>query len=601
MELHYKNGKNIITLESKELKESAQRDLTQYALLEQQYQELHKRIDDKILSENSKRFYETQIKNLDFRLKSYRGYIKKSYGFFPLDIDGIADVSKYVFNTRDDYAEKLAKSEYGQCLQSLESEIAEMEKDISQETSTWDSFIPAEDENERIAEEKDNNLNTIDVDKQKSWKESGTHIPEIKDESTFSLVNQITNTTIEQYDETLNAASQAEKAYLFAGSQYKTAITKAYEYGNASISKGIDDLYSAQEDLLDICKSYSETYKKSGERFKEIFKKAKENCDKFVHNMYYVKDCCLDVATMGVITELRRNQMYQVITGYAEAIEDYNNMYAQMALAMREKMRNPGNKEILKAYNKSKKLYDFSKKMRTKYEKKLQATYMMGCTTKEEVDNYIDGFQKEIWGESYDGKIYESPAQEAIRKTSDLVNNITTNMKIATLGTRVATYDFQIDVAMDITGNVDRALDKIEEKIDLLQNAESEYQEIKEKLEECAKELASFIPYVAKEFEPDEKTMRHIQKLQSLKNPTRKQKNELKSLLGSLENEEYWFNRKERSLVNESEIEKEILMDEYYDLSKKWAIMKEKLENVNNKYLDIEERLSEIPEYEEKE
>lgn len=601
MELHYKNGKNIITLESKELKESAQRDLTQYALLEQQYQELHKRMEDKTLFESSKKFYETQIKNLDFRLKNYRGYIKKSYGFFPLGIDGIADVPKYIFNTRDDYAEKLAKSEYGQCLQSLESEIAEMEKDISQETSTWNSFIPAEDENERIAGEKDNNLNTIDADKQKSWKESGTHIPEIKDESTFSLVNQVTNTTIEQYDETLNAASQAEKAYLFAGSQYKIAITKAYEYGNASISKGIEDIYSAQEDLLDICKSYSDTYKKSGERFKEIFKKAKENCNKFIHNMYYTKDCCLDVATMGILTELRKNQMYQVITGYAEAIEDYNNMYAQMALVMREKMRNPGNREILRAYNKSKKLYDSSKKIKAKYEKALQAPYMMGCTTKEEVDNYIDGFQKEIWGETSDGKIYESPAQEATRKISELINNMTLNMKMATLETRVAAYDFQIDVAMDITGNVDRALDKIEEKIDLLQSTENEYTEIKEKLEECAKELSSFVPYVAKEFEPDEKTMRHIQKLLSLKNPTRKQKNELKYLLRDLENDEYWFDRKERSLVSESEIEEEILMDDYCELSKKWAIMKEKLDTVNNKYMDMEEKMSEIPEYEEKE
>lgn len=288
--------------------------------------------------------------------------------------------------------------------------------------------------------------------------------------------------------------------------------------------------------------------------------------------------------------------MYKIIDGYAEAIKDYNDLYAEMALVMREKVKHPTDKAIRKAYDSCKKQYDFTKKMRSKFEKALQSNYMMGCTTKESVDAYLNTVQAEVWGADKDGKSYNAPAQLMKQKLIKFAENTSLNMRMATLQTKVAAYDLQIDVAMDITGNVDRAIDKLEEKIDLLQHTETEYTQTKEKLEACVRKLSAFEPYEKEKYQADQRKMENLRMLKSIPNPTKQQKNQLEDLIDDLENDKYLFDKEQDKIARDYKKEEIALTEEYFELSKKWAKIKGNLEAVNDKYSKLEERLSEIPE-----
>ena len=169
-------------------------------------------------------------------------------------------------------------------------------------------------------------------------------------------------------------------------------------------------------------------------------------------------------------------------------------------------------------------------------------------------------------------------------------------MRMATLQTKVAAYDLQIDVAMDITGNVDRAIDKLEEKIDLLQHTETEYTQTKEKLEACVRKLSAFEPYEKEKYQADQRKMENLRMLKSIPNPTKQQKNQLEDLIDDLENDKYLFDKEQDKIARDYKKEEIALTEEYFELSKKWAKIKGNLEAVNDKYSKLEERLSEIPE-----
>jgi len=234
--------------------------------------------------------------------------------------------------------------------------------------------------------------------------------------------------------------------------------------------------------------------------------------------------------------------------------------------------------------------------MRSKFEKALQSNYMMGCTTKESVDAYLNTVQAEVWGTDKDGKAYNAPAQLMKQKFIKFAENTSLNMRMATLQTKVATYDLQIDVAMDITGNVDRAIDKLEEKINLLQHTETEYKQVKEKLEACVRKLSAFEPYEKEKYQADQRKMENLRMLKSIPNPTKQQKNQIEDLIDDLENDKYLFDKEQNKIARDYKKEEIALTEEYYELSKKWAKIKGNLETVNDKYSKLEERLSEIPE-----
>ena len=278
---------------------------------------------------------------------------------------------------------------------------------------------------------------------------------------------------------------------------------------------------------------------------------AKQNCIRIAQDMTYTKDVCVNACSLGAYTEARRNQMYKIIDGYAEAINDYNDLYAEMALVMREKVKHPTDKAIRKAYDSCKKQYDFAKKMRSKFEKALQSNYMMGCTTKESVDAYLNTVQAEVWGADKDGKAYNAPAQSMKQKLIKFAENTSLNMRMATLQTKVAAYDLQIDVAMDITGNVDRAIDKLEEKIDLLQHTETEYTQVKEKLEACVRKLSAFEPYEKEEYQADQRKIENLRMLKSIPNPTKQQKNQIEDLIDDLENDKYLFDKEQDKIARD--------------------------------------------------
>lgn len=582
--LQYTNGKNIITLASEELKASAQRDLMQYAILSGQAEDYAEKVKSSDISSEVKQFYQKQLKTLTYRLGCYSDYLYKAYGFYPIDVNTLEDISKYNFIVKDALAaqrlegfvstKKIHQTSFYSDLEAIEQDVAVMEKEIHEtvvDTNTTQEvalqFLPEFD-----------------------TPETGTET------QMDSTIQKVTNTAINQYGETLDAVSKAEKAYLLSGSQYKTAISQAYDLGNAALSYDVKAFQSAQEDLLGICKEYSECYKKSGSKLKQLLDMAKQNCISIAQDMTYTKDVCINACSLGAYTEARRNQMYKIIDGYAEAIKDYNDLYAEMALVMREKVKHPTDKAIRKAYDSCKKQYDFAKKMRSKFEKALQSNYMMGCTTKESVDAYLNTVQAEVWGADKDGKAYNAPAQSMKQKLIKFAENTSLNMRMATLQTKVAAYDLQIDVAMDITGNVDRAIDKLEEKIDLLQHTETEYTQVKEKLEESVRKLSAFEPYEKEEYQPDQRKMEKLRMLKSIPNPTKQQKNRIEDLIDDLENEKYLFEKEQDKIARDYKKEEIALTEEYFELSKKWAKIKGNLEAVNDKYSKLEERLSEIPE-----
>lgn len=572
--LQYTNGKNIITLASEELKASAQRDLTQYAMLSEQAEDYAEKANTSDISPEAKQFYQKQLKSLTYRLECYNDYLYKSYGFYPIGVDTLEDISKYNFIVKDALAAKIHQTSFYSDLETIEQDVAVMEKEIHEaivDTNTTQEtalqFLPEFDTPETDAKEQ------LD-----------------------STIQKVTNTAIDQYGETLDAVSKAEKAYLLSGSQYKTAITQAYDLGNTALSYDVKAFQSAQEDLLGICKEYSECYKKSGSKLKKLIDMAKQNYIRIAQDMTYTKDVCVNACSLGAYTEARRNQMYKIIDGYAEAIKDYNDLYAEMALVMREKVKHPTDKAIRKAYDSCKKQYDFAKKMRSKFEKALQSNYMMGCTTKESVDAYLNTVQAEVWGTDKDGKAYNAPAQLMKQKFIKFAENTSLNMRMATLQTKVATYDLQIDVAMDITGNVDRAIDKLEEKINLLQHTETEYKQVKEKLEACVRKLSAFEPYEKEKYQADQRKMENLRMLKSIPNPTKQQKNQIEDLIDDLENDKYLFDKEQNKIARDYKKEEIALTEEYYELSKKWAKIKGNLETVNDKYSKLEERLSEIPE-----
>lgn len=582
--LQYTNGKNIITLASEELKASAQRDLMQYAMLSGQAEDYAEKIKSSDISSEAKQFYQKQLKTLTYRLGSYSDYLYKSYGFYPIGVDTLEDISKYSFIVKDALAaqrledfvstKKIHQISFYSDLKSIEQDVAVMEKEI----------------HEAIVDTNTTQEVALQFLSEFDTPETGTET------QMDSTIQKVTNTAIDQYGETLDAVSKAEKAYLLSGAQYKTAIDQAYDLGNAALSYDVKAFQSAQEDLLGICKEYSECYKKTGSKLRQLLDMAKQNYIRIAQDLTYTKDICVNACSLGAYTEARRNQMYKIIDGYAEAIKDYNDLYAEMALVMREKVKHPTDKAIRKAYDSCKKQYDFAKKMRSKFEKALQSNYMMGCTTKESVDTYLNTVQAEVWGADKDGKAYNAPAQSMKQKLIKFAENTSLNMRMATLQTKVAAYDLQIDVAMDITGNVDRAIDKLEEKIDLLQHTETEYTQVKEKLEECVRKLSAFEPYGKEEYQPDQRKMEKLRTLKSIPNPTKQQKNRIEDLIDDLENEKYLFDKEQDKIARDYKKEEIALTEEYFELSKKWAKIKGNLEAVNDKYSKLEERLSEIPE-----
>lgn len=582
--LQYVNGQNIITLASEELKKSAQRDLTQYALLAGQEIDYAKKIENPNIPQEQKQFYQRQLETLNYRLANYRDYMYKSYGFYPIDVDKLQDVSKYNFVTKDALAARISNTSFYTDLEDIEQSITVMEEDIHENVANIDTT--------------QNTLQPLPEQETADMETANEMYRQIFD--TESPVEKVANTATEQFGDTLDTVSKAEKAYLLSGSQYKTAITQAYELGDAALSYDMKAFQAAQEDLLGICKEYSESYKKSGLRFKQILIMAKQNCINFAQNMVYTKDVCVDACSLGAYTEARRNQMYKIIDGYAEAIEDYNNLYAEMALVMREKVKHPTDKSIKKAYDSCKKQFEFAKKMRSKFEKTMQANYMMGCTTKADVDKYLNTVQTEVWGADKNGKAYHAPAQQMKQRLTKFAEKTSLNMRMATLQTKVAAYDLQIDVAMDITGNVDRAIDKLEAKIDLLQSTETEYTEVKEKLEECIRKLSALEPYEKPEYVPDAKKIAKLHYLQHTGHPTRERKKLIDDILEDLENDKYNFDQEQQSIARDYRREEQSLTEEYFDLSKRWALIKDKLENVNQKYSRMEEKLSELPEEYEK-
>lgn len=569
-----KNKKNVIALPTEEWRDSAQRDLIKYAMLSEQYTTLSEKVEFSDISSEAKQFYEKYLQILGFRLEDYCNYLEKAYGFYPIDVDILEDISKYIIIVDDDPTKELHQASFYSDLKSIEQDVAAMEKEILE-------FVVDTNTTQEVALQF---LSEFDIP------ETGTET------QMASTIQKVTNTAIDQYGETLDAVFKAEKAYLLSGLQYKTAIDQAYDLGNAALSYDVKAFQSAQEDLLGICKEYAECYKKTGSKLKQLLDMAKQNCIRIAQNMTYTKDVCLNACSLGAYTEARRNQMYKIIDGYAESIKDYDDLYAEMALVMREKVKHPTDKAIRKAYDSCKKQYDFAKKMRSKFEKALQSNYMMGCTTKESVDAYLNTVQAEVWGADKDGKAYNAPAQSMKQKLIKFAENTSLNMRMATLQTKVAAYDLQIDVAMDITGNVDRAIDKLEEKIDLLQHTETEYTQVKEKLEECVRKLSAFEPYEKEEYQPDQRKMEKLRTLKSIPNPTKQQKNRIEDLIDDLENEKYLFDKEQDKIARDYKKEEIALTEEYFELSKKWAKIKGNLAAVNDKYSKLEERLSEIPE-----
>ena len=158
--LQYTNGKNIITLASEELKASAQRDLTQYAMLSEQAEDYAKKANTSDISPEAKQFYQKQLKSLTYRLECYNDYLYKSYGFYPIGVDTLEDISKYNFIVKDTLAEKIHQTSFYSDLETIEQDVAVMEKEIHEaivDTNTTQEtalqFLPELDTPEADAKE----------------------------------------------------------------------------------------------------------------------------------------------------------------------------------------------------------------------------------------------------------------------------------------------------------------------------------------------------------------------------------------------------------------------------------------------------------------
>lgn len=100
-----KNGKKIIALATEEWRDSAQKDLIQYATLSEQYTVLSEQVESLDVSPEEKQSYEEQLQILGYRLEDYNNYIYNAYGFYPIGVDTLEDVSKYSIIVEDDLAE----------------------------------------------------------------------------------------------------------------------------------------------------------------------------------------------------------------------------------------------------------------------------------------------------------------------------------------------------------------------------------------------------------------------------------------------------------------------------------------------------------------
>ena len=148
-------------------------------------------------------------------------------------------------------------------------------------------------------------------------------------------------------------------------------------------------------------------------------------------------------------------------------------------------------------------------------------------------------------------------------------------------------------IVTDIAGTT---RDVLEEKINLLQHTETEYTQVKEKLEACVRKLSAFKPYEKEEYQANQRKIENLRILKSIPNPTKQQKNQIEDLIDDLENDKYLFDKEQNQISRDYKKEEIALTEEYFELSKKWAKIKGNLEAINDKYSKLEERLSEIPE-----